>query len=117
MAHRYSNLINVAVKALVFDNCLLISQFKLDLILIFNHLCTYRLARITVFAFTYLSKFNLLEPFVFFLFDSKSLIEDGVSNLLIETFLLIFPVLVVNFCCENTLKYKYHEIKSPDQCK
>ena len=112
MAHSDSHLVNVAVEALVFNNCLLISQLNLGFILVFNCMDILRQTRINVCAFTDLPQF--LQPFVFLFSDYESLIKNIISNLVLEMFLLVLSVLVVNFCCENALEYKYHEIKPPD---
>ena len=112
MAHCYSHLVNIAVEALVFNNCLFISQLNFDFIIVVNYIDILRQTIIAVFVFTDFPQ--LLQVFVFFLSDYELLIKNIVSNLLLEFFLLVLPVLVVNFCCENALEYKYHEIKPPD---
>ena len=115
MAHCYSHLVNIAVEALVFNNCLFISQLNFDFIIVVNYIDILRQTIIAVFVFTDFPQ--LLQVFVFFLSDYELLIKNIVSNLLLEFFLLVLPVLVVNFGCENALEDKYHQIKSPNQCK
>ena len=115
MAHCYSHLVNIAVEAIVFNNCLFISQLNFDFIIVVNYIDILRQSIIAVFVFTDFPQ--LLQLFVFFLSDYELLIKNIVSNLLREFFLLVFPVLVVNFGCENALEDKYHQIKSPNQCK